>query len=274
MATLPDAASSPPSSHPPMTRAQRVAGVADYFLRVWRRTWLGSVMSRVLSPLLFVLAFGIGLGSLVDESSGGVGGVPYLVFVAPAMVAVQGMLDAANESMWPVYGLFTWNRMYHSMLAAPLTVVDLLLGHLSVIALQGTIGASAFVAVASLFGSFTSWWAVLCVPVGVLTCLAFATNLFAITSRASGDGVFNLVFRIVITPLMLFSGVFFPVSSLPLPLELLAWVTPLWHGVELSRDAASGSLDVMTPVHVVVLLTFVVVGFVLARRGLTRRLVS
>lgn len=258
----------------PLRPVQRVAAVAAYFGLVYRRTWMGSVFGRFVMPLLFLLAMGVGLGSLVDDASGGVEGVSYLLFVAPAMIAVQAMMTAVSESTYPVYGLFTWNRMYHSMLAAPLTVVDLLLGHLSVIALQGTIGASAFVAVASLFGSFTSWWAVLCVPVGVLTCLAFATNLFAITSRASGDGVFNLVFRIVITPLMLFSGVFFPVSSLPLPLELLAWVTPLWHGVELSRDAASGSLDVMTPVHVVVLLTFVVVGFVLARRGLTRRLVS
>ena len=258
---------------PAMTRMQRVGGVAGYFLRVWRRTWLGSVMSRLLSPLLFVLAFGVALGSLVDESSGGVDGVPYLLFVAPAMVAVQGMLDATNESLWPVYGLFTWNRMYHSMLATPLTVGDLLLGHLSVIGLQGAIGAGAFVLVASTFEAFTSPWAALCVPVGVLTGLAFATTLFGIAARASGDGVFNLVFRIVITPLMLFSGVFFPVSSLPLPLEALAWVTPLWHGVELSRDAAAGTADPMSAVHLVVLLAFVVGGFLFARRGFTRRLV-
>lgn len=258
----------------PLRPAERVAAVAGYFGLVYRRTWMGSVFSRFVMPLLFLLAMGIGLGSLVDDASGGVDGVPYLLFVAPAMIAVQAMMTAVSESTYPVYGLFTWNRMYHSMLATPLTVSDLLLGHLGVIAAQGGFAAAAFVLVAAIFGSFTSWWVLLAVPIGVLVTLAFAVPLFGFTARAKGDSAFNVVYRLVITPLMLFSGAFFPVERLPLVLEVLAWVTPLWHGVELCRAAAHGSFAPFDLVHLAVLGLFVGAGWVYARTGMTRRLVS
>lgn len=258
----------------PLRPAERVGAVAGYFLVVYRRTWKGSLFSRFVSPLLFLLAMGLGLGSLVDGASGGVDGVPYLAFVAPGLVAVQAMMVAVSESTYPVYGLFTWNRMYHSMLATPLTVTDLLLGHLAVIAVQGGIATAAFVLVAALFGGFASWWVLLALPVGVLVTLAFAVPLFGFTARAKGDSSFNVVYRLVVTPLMLFSGVFFPVDRLPLVLELLAWITPLWHGVELIRSAGQGSFGAFDLVHLLVLLLFIGVGWVYARSGMTRRLVS
>lgn len=258
----------------PLRPTERIGAVAGYFLVVYKRTWQGSLFSRFVSPLLFLLAMGLGLGSLVDASSGGVDGVPYLAFVAPGMVAVQAMMTAVSESTYPVYGLFTWNRMYHSMLATPLRVSDLLLGHLTVVAAQGTVAAAAFVLVAALFGSFSSAWVVLAVPVGLLVTLAFAVPLFGFTARAKGDSSFNVVYRLVITPLMLFSGVFFPVDRLPFVLEVLAWLTPLWHGVELTRGAATGDFAAVDLVHLTVLLLFIGVGWVYAHAGMRRRLVS
>lgn len=258
----------------PLRPAERVRAVAGYFLVVYSRTWKGSLFSRFVSPLLFLLAMGLGLGSLVDASSGGVDGVPYLAFVAPGMVAVQAMMVSVSESTYPVYGLFTWNRMYHSMLATPLTVTDLLLGHLAVVAAQGGIATAAFVLVAAVFGGFSSWWVLLALPVGVLVTLAFAVPLFGFTARAKGDSSFNVVYRLVVTPLMLFSGVFFPVDRLPFVLELLAWATPLWHGVELIRGAATGDFGAFDLVHLAVLLLFIGLGWVYALTGMTRKLVS
>lgn len=277
----------PPSSTVPQTGArdrhgvrhplrpqERVAAVAGYFLVVYARTWRGSLFSRFVSPLLFLLAMGVGLGSLVDAASGGVDGVPYLAFVAPGMIAVQAMMTAVSESTYPVYGLFTWNRMYHSMLATPLTVTDLLIGHLAVVAVQGALAAAAFVLVAALFGSFASWWVLLAVPIGVLVTLAFAVPLFGFTARAKGDSSFNVVYRLVVTPLMLFSGVFFPVDRLPGLLEVIAWVTPLWHGVELVRGAAQGRFAAFDLVHLAALGLFIGLGWWYARSGMTRRLVT
>lgn len=258
----------------PLRPTERISAVAAYFLVVYKRTWQGSLFSRFVSPLLFLLAMGLGLGSLVDAASGGVDGVPYLAFVAPGMVAVQAMMTAVSESTYPVYGLFTWNRMYHSMLATPLRVSDLLLGHLTVVAAQGTVAAAAFVLVAALFGSFSSVWVVLAVPIGLLVTLAFAIPLFGFTARAKGDSSFNVVYRLVITPLMLFSGVFFPVDRLPFALEVLAWLTPLWHGVELTRGAATGDFSAVDLVHLAVLLLFIGLGWVYAHSGMSRRLVS
>jgi lipooligosaccharide transport system permease protein len=258
----------------PLRPQERVAAVAGYFLVVYARTWRGSLFSRFVSPLLFLLAMGVGLGSLVDAASGGVDGVPYLAFVAPGMIAVQAMMTAVSESTYPVYGLFTWNRMYHSMLATPLTVTDLLIGHLAVVAVQGALAAAAFVLVAALFGSFASWWVLLAVPIGVLVTLAFAVPLFGFTARAKGDSSFNVVYRLVVTPLMLFSGVFFPVDRLPGLLEVIAWVTPLWHGVELVRGAAQGRFAAFDLVHLAALGLFIGLGWWYARSGMTRRLVT
>ncbi|WP_435199105.1 ABC transporter permease [Janibacter sp. GS2] len=263
-----------PGARRPLRPMERIRAVAGYFLVVYRRTWQGSLFSRFASPVLFLLAMGLGLGSLVDGASGGVDGVPYLAFVAPGMVAVQAMMVAVSESTYPVYGLFTWNRMYHSMLATPLTVSDLLLGHLVVVAVQGGIATAAFVLVAALFGSFSSWWVLLAVPIGVLVTLAFAVPLFGFTARAKGDSSFNVVYRLVVTPLMLFSGVFFPVDRLPIALEALAWITPLWHGVELTRSVGQGSVAAVDLVHLTVLLLFLGLGWVYAHSGMTRRLVS
>jgi lipooligosaccharide transport system permease protein len=245
----------------------------EYFLLVYRRTWRASVANRFLSPLLFLLAMGLGLGSLVDARAGGVDGTSYLRFVVPGIVATQAMWVAMGESTWQVFSYIKWNKMYAAMLATPVRVGELLLGHLLVVATHVLFATAVFVAVAAAFGSFGSWAALWCLPFGVLTGMAFAVPIFAFTASAQTEGGFNILFRLVMTPLMLFSGTFFPVDQLPAPLRPLAWATPLWHGVELCRGASFGELTPW-PVagHVAVLVGYVAVGGVLARRAFRRRL--
>ena len=218
---------------------------------------------------------GLGLGSLVDESAGGVEGVPYLQYVVPGIVAVQAMWLAFSESTYAVMGYLKWNQMYAAMLATPLRVTEVLGGHLAVVAFHVGVATSIFVAVAALFGAFTSWWVLLAVPVGVLTGMAFAVPTFAFAASLDNDHGFSLLYRFVVTPLMLFSGTFFPVDQLPAVLQPVAWVTPLWHGVELCRDAATGSAPGWAGLgHLVVLLAYVCIGWLLAQRAFTKRLVS
>jgi lipooligosaccharide transport system permease protein len=240
----------------------------------YRRTWRGSIFGRFLSPLLFLLSMGIGLGSLVNRSAGGVDGVPYLQFVVPGILAAQAMWVAVGESTYQVFGAIRWDMRYHAMLATPIGVDDILLGHLTYVAMQITGATAIFIAVAALFGSFASWWVLLCLPVTILTGMAFAVPIFAFTATQESDSGFNILFRFVITPLFLFSGVFFPVDHLPALLRPIAWVTPLWHGVDANRSLALGSPDWPLVVgHTAYLLLVIAVGAVLARRTFTKRLV-
>jgi lipooligosaccharide transport system permease protein len=137
------------------------------------------------------------------------------------------------------------------------------------------ISAAVFLVVMAMFGTLQSWWAVLCLPAAVLTGLAFAPGIFAFSATLETDSGFALLFRFAIMPMFLFSGTFFPISQLPDWLEPLAYVVPLWHGVDLCRDLALGTPTLgSSAAHVAYLLLWVVGGFVVALRTFTRRLVS
>ena len=259
----------------PLSTSERWFAVFGYLLTVYKRTWRGSIIGRFLSPLFFLLSMGVGLGALVDDRAGGVDGTPYLQFVVPAIVATQAMWVAMGESTYQVLGYIKWNMGYHAMLATPLGIRDILVGHLLSIVGHLTVATAIFMAVAALFGGFSSWWALLCLPIAVLTGMAFTVPIFAFTARQEGDSGFNILFRWVMTPLMLFSGTFFPVDQLPLWMQPVAWLTPLWHGVEASRQVATGQVDWLSLVlHLLVLVAFVAVGWVLAVRSFTTRLVT
>ena len=186
--------------------------------------------------------------------------------------STQTMWVAMGESTYAVLGYIKWNMGYHAMLASPMGVRDVLRGHFLSIATQLALATSIFMAIAALFGGFSSWAALWCLPIAVLTGMAFVTPIFAFTAKQEGDDGFNILFRLVMIPLFLFSGTFFPIGQLPALLEGIARVTPLWHGVELARDATLGRLAVADLGHTAYLLAWVVVGTWLAVDGLRRRM--
>jgi lipooligosaccharide transport system permease protein len=264
----------PPAARPP-TAPWRF--VYEYNLRVYRRTWRGSLTTKVLTPILFLLSMGVGLGSLVNSSAGGieVGGqtFPYLQFVVPAILAVQCMSTGMGESSWPVLGAIKWFGTYHAMLATPARVVDILAGHCAYVVTMVGLASAVFMVVAAAFGGFVSWAALWCLPVSLLIGLAFATPVTALSSRLENDSGFNILFRLGQVPLMLFSGTFFPISQLPGWLQPIAWVTPLWHGVEAERALSLGTGSVVGVIgHLAALVVFATVGWVLALLGLGKRL--
>lgn len=248
----------------------------SYWLTSYRRTWRGSLFSGFLSPLLFLTAMGFGLGALVDrDGTGALGGVPYLAFIAPGVLAAQAMQTAIGESTFPVMGAIKWQRQYHAMLAAPLGVTDVLVGHLAFVALRTAITSAVFVVVAAALGAFRSWWVVLALPVAVLCGMAFAAPVFAFSAKTESDGGFNVLFRFIVMPLFLFSGTFFPIEQLPGFLQPLAWATPLWHAVDACRDLALGQATVLGVLgHAGYLALWVVGGVLLARWAFASRLVT
>lgn len=260
-------------------RTTPALAIYEYKMRVYRRVWRASVFGRILSPILFLLAMGVGLGTLVNRSAGGlaVGDrvVPYLLFVAPAILAVQSMSTGMGESSWPVLGAIRWSGTYDAMLATGARVRDILSSHVAYVATQVGMAAVIFMVVAAAFDGFPSWSAFWCLPVSILLGVAFTTLVVAFSASQEDENGFNLLFRLVQTPLMLFSGTFFPVSQLPVWLQPVAWVTPLWHGVEANRALALGTGSPLGVAgHLAALVGFAALGTWLSMRALTKRLVT
>lgn len=251
-----------------------VWAVAAHWLRKYRRVWFGSAVSSFLTPLLYLAGMGFGLGMLVDAGNGGVGGVPYVVFVAPGVLAATAMQVGTGETSFSVMGGIKWDRMYHAMLATPLGPRDVVGGQLLFVAVRVLTSVTAFFVIAALLGTVRSPWAVLAIPVAGLCGMAFAALMLAFAARLENDRGLTLAFRFVITPMSLFAGTFFPIEQLPGWLQPVAWVTPLWHAADACRSLFLGTV---TPGpllgHLAYLGLWAVVGYVLAVRVLARRMV-
>ena len=249
--------------------------VLGYFATVYKRTWRGTVVASFVNPLFFLLAMGVGLGSLVRESGPDpFAGVSYLQFVAPALLATTAMQTASVEAAWPVLGNIKYTRTYFAMLATPIGVAEIVAGHLGWVALRLVQSCTAYFLVMTAFGATHSAWGVLAIPASVATGMAFAAPLFAFSARLDRESSLVALQRFGIVPLFLFSGTFFPITELPLLLQPIAYATPLWHGVDLCRDAALGDLDAASAgVHVAYLTAWFAIGVALACRSLRRRVV-
>jgi lipooligosaccharide transport system permease protein len=246
----------------------------EFFFAQYRRVWRGTAVSSIVTPVLYLLAFGFGLGTLVDRTTDLPEGVTYLEFVAPGLLAATGMQIASFEASWPVLSAIKWSRQYHAMLATPLRIGDVLVGHLAFIAFRMLTTAIAYFLAIAAFGAINSPLGILAIPVTVLTGMAFAAPIAAWGAYTETDQSFVAIFRFVILPMFLFSGTFFPIERLPGVLELVAYLTPLWHGVDLCRQLTLGDVDpASATLHVVYLLAFTAVGLAAAYWSFRRRLV-
>jgi lipooligosaccharide transport system permease protein len=247
----------------------------EHWLAQYKRVWRGTVGTSLVNPVLYLTALGIGLGTLVDKTQNAPGGVPYLDFVAPGLLAAAAMQTAVTESSWPVMAAIKWSRVYYAMIATPLTERDAFVGHQLFVVTRVFTASAAYLAIITAFGAVHSWSALLVVPVAVLLGTAFSMPMAALSARVEDDRVFVTIFRFLVVPMFLFSGTFFPVRQLPLAFELVAYVTPIWHGVELCRMLTLGDVQLWAALgHVGYLLTWTVVGFELARRSYRRRLLG
>jgi lipooligosaccharide transport system permease protein len=245
--------------------------------RVYRRTWKASAFTTFLNPVLFLLAMGMGLGTLVDRGDGaaGLAGSTYLQFLAPGLLAAGAMQTAAGDSSWPVMAGIKWQKSYYAALATPISARDLVHGHLAWVVVRLLVTTAVFFGVMALFGAARLPGGVVAMLPATLTGMAFAAPITAFAAQLRNDYHLSSLFRFGIVPLFLFSGTFFPISQLPDWLEPVAYVTPLWHGVELTRATALGTSPAWPPLaHAAYLLTWVTVGVVLAERSFQRRLVT
>jgi lipooligosaccharide transport system permease protein len=249
--------------------------VFEYWLLQYRRVWRGTAITSVVNPVLYLGALGVGLGALVNQSGGQPLGVSYLDYVAPGLLAATAMTIASGEASWPVMGSFKWTRQYFAMLATPIGPRDIVLGHQLWMTARVAVTSAVYLAVIAAFGGVNSALGILALPASIILGAAFTAPFAAYAATRESDAAFVPVNRFVIMPMFLFSGTFFPVSRLPLPLEWLAYATPLWHGVELCRMFTLGNFEALRVVgHTAYLVLFVVAGLIWAERTYTARLLK
>ena len=260
---------------PELSLATGVARQYDYWATVIKRTWKASVVSSFLSPIFYVVAMGVLLGGFIDGDPDRLeGATSYLAFVVPGLIAAHSMQTAVSETTYPVMAMIKWERVYESMLATPLQTRHLVAAHLAAVGVRLAMTCAVFMLVLTPFGVFETWWGPLLAYLSqVLVGVAFATLVYGFSARLTSPEGFGVLFRLGVFPLFLFSGAFFPVSNLGGVGERLAQLTPLWHGVSLSRMFCVDVIDwQVAAINVVVLLALTAFGWWWSVTGLTKRL--
>jgi len=247
--------------------------VAEANLRVYRQTWRGSVISSFAVPIFTLLAMGGGLGRLVDAGEGPIAG-SYLGFIAPALLAATAMMTAVGESTYPVVAGIKWTKSYHAALATPIAPPNLVTGLVGFLGLRVLFNLVVYAGLMVLMNALEVGPAFAAVLPATLTGLAFATPVIAWAAKLDDDRALSSFFRFGVMPLFLFSGTFYPVSQLPGWSQPIVWLSPLFHGIELSRGAAGvlGSPQFEWWIHLAILLTLFGVGLIVAMRKFTERL--
>ncbi|MGH8927965.1 MAG: ABC transporter permease [Acidimicrobiia bacterium] len=243
--------------------------VVEANARYYRRTWRGSIISTFAVPLFTLVAMGFGLGSMVNES-GGANGVAFLTFLAPGLMAATAMTTAAGEASYPVLAGIKWTKNFHAALATPVGVSDLVYGLFGWLGIRLLFNLVIYALIMAAVGAVGWGQALLAVGPATLTGLAFATPITAWVAGLENDTALSSLFRFGVMPLFLFSGTFFPISQLPDWLEPVAFLSPLFHGVELTRAAAGvpGTPYLLWWIHAALLVALVIFGTAASIRNL------
>ena len=253
------------------TASQRTLRVVERNVRAYRRGWIALVTGFV-EPVLFLLSIGIGVGELVGTVPGP-GGRPiaYDQFVAPGMLAAAAMNGAIMDTTYNFFVKFKYAHTYDAMLATPLDVDDVARGEAAWSLGRGAIYAAGFLLTMVAFGLTPSWWSVLAVPVAVLVGYAFAGAGLGATTYMRSFVDFDYI-TLVLTPLFVFSGTFFPLERYPAALETVVRWSPLYQGIALSRAAVLGDLHIGLLWHVLYLVAMGWIGTRVASRRLSKLL--
>lgn len=248
--------------------------VLEGHLRSYRHTWRGTTVSAVLTPVLFLAAMGLGLGSLVDqEPTPALGQTSYLAWITPGLLAAAAMQNGAGDGSFPVVAGMRWIRTYHAALHSPVRPRDLMLGNLLWSGMRGVVIGAVFVVVAAVFGAMPLERGALALLPAVLLGMGTCAAASAFSASRDTDTALAGLFRFVVVPMFLFSGAFFPVSELPGAVQPLVVALPVWHGVELARAAALGGSPALAWwQHLGVLLALLAVGIAAGVAVFERRL--
>jgi lipooligosaccharide transport system permease protein len=248
-----------------------------YAAAVWRRNarvfsklWKGVLWPQFLDPLFYLVALGFGLGTYVAT----VNGVPYEDFIGPGLIASAAMWAASFETTYNVYLRMNETRLYDAILATPVEVQDLVAGDLAWSSTRAALYGTSFLLVVTAFGLVSSPWAILIPFFVFLGGLCFSVLGYAFTSLIPKIDLYSYYFTLGITPMFLFSGIFFPFSRLPDWVEVVAFFTPLYHLVEITRGLATGPDALQILIHTLWLVAVSAALFIVPVRALRARLLA
>jgi lipooligosaccharide transport system permease protein len=277
MAVITRRLSAPGPAAPVLGTLRRSLRVVQRNAMVYRHSWI-VIVSGFFEPLFYLLGIGFGLGYFVQTVELRPGfEIPYAAFVAPGLLAMSSMNGAIAETIFNVFFRLNYERIYEGMMATPLGIRDIAIGELIWSLFRGTLYAGAFVAVMAVMGLVYSPWVVLVVPGAILLGAAFSAAGLAATSFMRTVQDFDLPMGLVVMPMFLFGGVFFPLSVYEEVSPLITWIIealPLYRGVHLFRGLSTGTLELSMLFDVVYLLVFTAIGLWIAMGQMERRLVK
>ncbi len=227
---------------------------------VWRKLMGPALLGNVIEPLLYLLALGYGLGLFIGKMEG----VDYLTFLASGFICASAMNSASFEGLYSVYTRVAVQRTWEGMLAAPLDIDDILIGELLWTATKSLISCTMILIVAWLLGAVPGEWAILALPLLFILGLCFGALALVVTAVSKSYDFFMYYFTLLVTPMFLFSGVFFPLEQLPEAVRWIAMILPLTHGVELVRPLMIGEPLSDVWLHISVITAYIACGFYLS----------
>lgn len=213
--------------------------------RVWQRNviifskfWKTILLPNLFEPFLYLAALGLGLGAYIQ--GGGIEGQSYVNYIAPGLLAANAMFAASFESTYNTFFRLNIERVYDAIIATPINAEDVVAGEYLWAGTRSALYGTVFLAVISGLGLVSSPWALLIPPTLLIVGMMFSVMGTLFTSLIPTLDFYAYYFTLIITPLFLFSGIFFPVEDFPAPVPQLAWMTPLYHAVEVCRGLATG----------------------------------
>ena len=273
MSTVEERAEIRPADSPPRVRRLEPAALAGVMMRdvvLFRRYWKATTFSSVVQPTIYLLAFGLGLGSLITH----LGHVRYVQYVATGVVATAVLFSSAFPGMFNTFIRWQFQRTYDALLAAPVDVEELVTAEILWISIRAGVYGLAPLVVGLAFGLSPNPGMLLVIPIGILTGFGFAAFGVLIAAVAKTIDNFNYVTSAVLTPMFLVAGTFFPIPTLPPVLHFIARLNPLYHCVALVRDVSLGVYSVADLGHLAWLLGFALVMWRLAVWRLESRLID
>jgi len=239
-------------------------------LLVWRKLAFASILGNIADPLLYMLALGYGLGSLVGE----VGGMPYIAFIGTGMVCQSAMFTASFEGMYSAFSRMHVQRTWEGIINAPIALDDVVLAEWMWTGTKAVMSTTAILAVIMALGYGHTWLALWILPLGFLVGLVFGAFGLVMNALAPGYDFFTYFFTLVITPMLLLSGVYFPVEQMPAWLAAISNVLPLKHAIDVARPLMLARVPDGILLHVAVLVAYAIVAYyaalVLTRRRLLK----